>query len=113
MSNPVIEGYQFACENWCPKCLSDEFGCAESDLESVLDQIAMDAGINREDEHSFDSQDFPKRIWSSETHSQCTRRTGCVDLCMVCGDPFGLADCYPIPDDDCRVMAVSPRFVAT
>ena len=60
MSNPVIEGYQFACENWCPRCLSDEFGCGESDLESVLDQIATDAGINRDDEHSYDSQDFPK-----------------------------------------------------
>ena len=112
MSNPVIEGYQFACENWCPRCLSDEFGCAESDLESVLDQIATDAGINRADEHSYDSQDFPKRTWSSETHGQCTQLAGCVDLCMVCGDPFGLADCYPIPDDDWPRVTVDSGFTS-
>lgn len=65
-----IVGYTYRAENYCPSCvrmrLADRFPVAFYDTGSsgeMLDRAAAQLGIDREDERSFDSEDFPKVIF--------------------------------------------------
>ena len=69
-----IVGYTYRAANWHPACLVAVM-VANSDLslaarnmttEWALDQHAGANAIDREDESSFDSDDFPKVILSSQ-----------------------------------------------
>lgn len=56
------------------RCLVDEMvrervlspAAYEMDPETVLDQHAAANGIDRTDEHTFDSDDFPKVVFADE-----------------------------------------------
>lgn len=88
-----IVGYTYRADIWCPSCI---VGCAKvwggtlgrpDDAEEMLDACAKIRGIDREDERSFDSDDFPKVIFASD-----------VDDCEFCGE---CGDCL-IGGSECR-----------
>lgn len=71
-----IVGYTYQADNHCPDCTrlvatlrGLEAGAgpdADTDTaESALDAWAKADGVNRQDERSFDSGDFPKVIFAS------------------------------------------------
>lgn len=69
-----IVAYTYAAENWTPAGLI-EVGIREGWLtpaardmapEDVLDQAQHSFGIDRVDEYSFDSDEFPKVIFASQ-----------------------------------------------
>jgi hypothetical protein len=71
-----IAGYTYNCENFTPRALIDamvsagELSPAARDMrpEDVLDQHAGALGIDRYDENTYDSSEFPKVIfWSQIT----------------------------------------------
>ncbi len=88
MGHPTdIVGYQFHAEILCPKCTVQQlfndidkavtFGGAvhldHEDYEDVLDRVARDwYGIDRTDESTFDTDVFPKVVFSdTETDGVC------------------------------------------
>lgn len=91
MEDAKICGYRYKADQYCKECItlvlvaSDEFqGWELADgiqtrTEDNLDEIAAAFGINREDEHTFDSDVFPKVIPGSmsdhpEFCGKCRRR---------------------------------------
>lgn len=66
----AIVGYSYKAATYCPEHLIElmvQNGTASPGArgmapEDVLDQLAAGEGIEREDEHSFDSDDFPKVV---------------------------------------------------
>lgn len=79
-----IVGYTYQGDTLCPRCMIErmiirgEAGptARDMDVESVLDQIAEANAIDRMDEHTFDTDTFPKVIFSSQTEG---------DTCHLCG----------------------------
>jgi hypothetical protein len=75
MTYPEIVGYTFQAEQYTPAGLIErmvtigELSPAARDMrpEEVLDQHAGACAIDRDDEHSFDSWDFPKVVFSTMT----------------------------------------------
>ena len=105
-----IVGYTYKAAHWCPKCLQSHLAetwirrrsiggdivggyrwhilnlpgfNSKTDFEDVLDRLAIGEGIDRGDEWSFDTDDFPKVIlagWCEGDdvcegghHAQCGR----------------------------------------
>lgn len=71
-----IVGYTYKTENFCPACVVDRVSPgADVDMstERWLDRLAEQLRIDRQDEYSFDSEDFPKIIlsWQVETNETC------------------------------------------
>jgi len=78
-----IVGYTYQAANYCNDCIvyqmpKDSISPAAFDMnvEDVLNQLAAYLGVDRDDEWSFDSGDFPKVIFQSmvedwETCAQC------------------------------------------
>ena len=72
----TIIGYTFKAENYTPKGLIEHLvnegvrspGAYGMSAEDVLDQWAGEEGVDRDDEWSFDSSDFPKPL-DSDLHS--------------------------------------------
>lgn len=57
----ALVAYVYKCEVLCPFCLKERLGQDQSvDIEKVLDLAAAAKGLDREDETTFDSDDFPK-----------------------------------------------------
>jgi hypothetical protein len=84
----MIRGYQFAAADYCGECLPHVFAGSRAAIvalfrgmntEDVLDHYAQRAGVNRDDEHSFDSDDFPKTV-TSDHNDECD--------CCNCGTSF-------------------------
>jgi len=69
-----IVGYTYNAEQWTPAGLIAQYvnegGLATmrkaQSPEEVLDMLAAYEGIDRQDERSYDSDDFPKVIFSSD-----------------------------------------------
>ena len=67
-----IIGYTYQAEIYCPKCLFDRMeentiipsGIMAMDAEDALDALALAVGIDRHDEQSYDSDEFPKVVFS-------------------------------------------------
>ena len=104
-----IVGYTFQAEVYCPGCLEEMWfeRPSEEALESRLDALATEQGIDRSDEWSFDSDDFPKVVFMS--HGEDTF-CGTCDVCLRCSekrmviDRFGNPRC-PVcdgPDSHCE-----------
>lgn len=72
----TIVGYTFRAENICANCVlhavaehrpdATSPGLFGLEPEHGLDQVAEWLGIEREDERTFDSDDFPKVIFASQ-----------------------------------------------
>ena len=66
----AIVGYSYKAATYCPEHLIELMvqqgtaspGARGMAVEDVLNQLAGAEGIEREDEHSFDSDDFPKVV---------------------------------------------------
>ena len=88
-----IVAYTFQADTFCPECIVsqlptgdgeafDGWGIAERyphnvAVEANLTEIATAFGIDRMDEHTFDSGDFPKVVFSSQVEEQ--------EWCGSCG----------------------------
>lgn len=76
-----IAGYSYQADTYCPSCIVAAVTgigcpCPDSDTENHLDGIAAGRGIDRYDERSYDSGDFPKVIFVSDLEG---------DDCCACG----------------------------
>jgi len=80
-----ITGYVYRAETFCPKCIKRKLyrdGVIDKTLKSqsvedMLDLLADDLKINRENEWGFDSDNFPKIIFASDAEL-------IQDFCMEC-----------------------------
>lgn len=80
-----VVGYVYKADVYCEKCirrkLRVENFITEKErahkTEDFLDLISEEMGINRLDEHSFDSNEFPKVIFASDIELE-------IDFCSSC-----------------------------
>lgn len=85
-----IIGYQYRADVYCPSCIIDALPTGEGEAfdgwrdvsgtmstEENLSEIAQAFGIDRQDEHTYDSDDFPKVIFADD------------DLIADCGNACG------------------------
>ncbi|MEH0110805.1 hypothetical protein V6N00_13925 [Tersicoccus sp. MR15.9] len=82
-------GYTFRAEQYCPEDLLDALPTGPGEafdgwddlsgqpVEDSLRELAFAFSIDREDEASFDSDDFPKVIFRDQTTED--------DVCGACG----------------------------
>lgn len=71
-----IIGYTWRADVWCDECIATEFAGEDTSgffAEDLLDDAAMRLGIDRYDEHSYDSDEFPKVILGPTDPEQCTQ----------------------------------------
>ena len=76
----TIVGYTYNAETYCENGIilaMGEYQRSDESAEHALDRIAMRRGIDRMDERSFDSDDFPKVIFASQVESP--------EICGSCG----------------------------
>lgn len=84
-----ISAYQYKADIYCPDCIVEAVDSSPelksipksltiTDPEVVLTQIAAANGIDRFDENSFDSDDFPKVVFSSQIEDE--------EHCSVCNE---------------------------
>lgn len=82
-----IAGYTFKVDQFCPRCIIGQLPTGEGEsydgwalaadvrmtTEDNLAEIAYAFGIDHQNEHSFDSDDFPKVIFSTqiEEYEEC------------------------------------------
>lgn len=74
----TIVGYVYAAAALCPTCTIEGLigqgrlapGARGMREEDALDQLAAVEGIDRQDEHSYDSDDFPKVIFASDVEGE-------------------------------------------
>lgn len=84
-----IVGYTFHAETLCPRCTLAALPTGEGEAfdgwkdatgrmsaEENLTELALAFGIDRTDESSFDSDDFPKIVFSSDTDGDTCDRCG-------------------------------------
>jgi hypothetical protein len=75
MKSYTIVGYTFNTENYCVDCTREMFTPenltipADASTEGVLEAASLARGINRLDESSYDSSEFPKVIFASQIES--------------------------------------------
>lgn len=78
-----IVGYSFNADEYCPSCTKGMFQqyapFAPTLTEDVLEAAAKALGIDRQDERSYDSSEFPKVIFGSDVESDDER-------CGKCGE---------------------------
>lgn len=102
-------GYSYRADNYCLDCIpavvagtvgyrGDECNCAEHQL----DRIAAVRGIDRNDESSFDMDNFPKHIpYHNNLHDECgdsEREEGDVACYAHC------AKCHEVIDGPCPAL---------
>lgn len=84
-----IVGYTYCAGNYCPHCIHKAMGNMMSpaieDCERVLDMIAKNDGIDRYDEASYDSSDFPKVIFADQAN-EAGEYGGERETCGWCGE---------------------------
>jgi hypothetical protein len=87
----AIVGYTFNADNYCTRCFAKVLPTGEGEAydgwaladgvsmstEDNLTEIATAFGIDREDESSFDSGDFPKVIFACQIDGP--------EACGLCG----------------------------
>lgn len=86
MSSTSIVGYTYQAENLCTGCtrtLALRLGSFGDDLndstETLLDRLADVVGVDRFDERSYDSEQFPKVIFDSQVEDAEERCGGCSE----------------------------------
>ena len=114
MNSTAIVAYTFQADTHCVRCIVkvlpagdgqpfDGWALAEGadpmSTEANLSEIAAAFGIDREDESSFDSGDFPKVVFADSVNSS-TGEDGRVDYehCGTCGDCIAhdFTDCLTV-----------------
>lgn len=99
MRSDTVVGYTYAADIYCPDHIVAVMGEAAYGYraEQRLHQLAWSRNIDRYDERTFDSDDFPKVIFADMVHDGCTADNGyepgqCGDQCGRCGAHLGF-DC--------------------
>ncbi|WP_431881852.1 hypothetical protein [Micromonospora chalcea] len=78
-----VVGYTFNADTYCADDIAKMFRCevpavgVNASAETVLDAVAGKRGIDRRDERTFDSGDFPKVIFASMVESDDDRCGAC------------------------------------
>ena len=79
-----IAGYTYAADIYCPRCVIDEMirrgdaspAARDMSTEDVLWQCSQAAGIDYDDQCSYDSDEFPKAFTSDQmNYDECC--SGC------------------------------------
>jgi hypothetical protein len=85
----MIAYYQYKADNYCETCVVKEV-CKDMGIEGhglsfiteeALDRLATTQGIDRYDEHTFDSDHFPKVVFQWQTGESDYEVT-----CCRCGE---------------------------
>lgn len=84
-----VVAYTYKADVWCPDCIFDvaklgvfnaggamSYGDAYGRVEEALGEWASLIGLNRADEYSFDSDDFPKVIFGSQVNDETWEHCG-------------------------------------
>lgn len=94
MRPDTIVAYAYRSETLCPRCLIGALRATEPwldvdcDVESQIGVLAVFAGIDRYDEDTFDSDDFPKVVFASQVgHCEMCRDFE-YEPCDQCGEPL-------------------------
>jgi len=86
-----VVGYTFRADTYCPAHIADALPTGEGEAydgwhllvpmsaEQNLDEIALAFGIDRHDEATFDTGDFPKVVFADQAGD---------DTCSVCAEPL-------------------------
>lgn len=83
-----IVAYTYQADVHCPECIAQMFGGSILDsAETMLDRAAESAGIDRYDESSYDSDDFPKVVFCDQVESTEYCGTCHAVILEVDGDP--------------------------
>lgn len=83
MNGTTITGYLYGGETYCTDCIYDLFlpfdliNSRDRSTEDVLDYIAHQRSINRHDENSYSSYQFPHPLLLADTSE--------ADVCDLCG----------------------------
>lgn len=88
MKSRTIVAYTYRADSLCPDCirnigimpLQDTPITGPVPVEDLLNQAARYKGINRTDEHSYDSGDFPKAISADQVEGE--------ECCWDCQEPL-------------------------
>lgn len=89
MNATDIVAYTYQAETLCPRCVVAKTVKTKTlrdyilnegavEVERWLDSLATMNGVNRQDEYSFDSADFPKVVFCSQIEDG--------ETCHGCGD---------------------------
>lgn len=85
MNATDIAAYTYQAENLCPTCTVDAVvggfdpTTTPMNVEAVLDEIAAGLpGLDRHDESSYDSSDFPKVVFAYQVEEN--------ETCGECGE---------------------------
>lgn len=87
-----IIGYTFKAANYCGDCIVEALhgvfdlspAARDMNAEDVLHQVAATVEIDRDDEHTFDSDEFPKVVFASSV--ECCEHCDDCGACLVCGE---------------------------
>jgi hypothetical protein len=88
MKSYDLVGYTYRADTYCPKCIEDFAEIAIFVLDPNYDEILLDpisvwaklAKIDMEDEHSYDSYEFPKVILADQVEF--------AEYCGGCHNPL-------------------------
>jgi hypothetical protein len=80
-----VVAYTYAADIYCEHCIAVRFEREQGPsifdgAEAILDVRATELGIDRYDESTFDSGDFPKVVFADMLDED--------DRCGECGDPI-------------------------
>ena len=82
----TIVGYAYRADIWCPACMEESSlmeGVKPASAELMLDDVATRLGVDRRDEYSFDSDDFPKLVTVGDLDFHGNEG---IDECYQCGE---------------------------
>ena len=96
----TIVGYAYRADIWCGQCVRTELRhrhpvtlgyhlCTydqECTLEEWIDKAGSRLGVDRQDEYSFDSDDFPKIVTLGHVDFHSNED---LDVCGECGEGLG------------------------
>jgi hypothetical protein len=71
-----VVGYAYQADIWCPECIAKKFAPGQQATEAALDHAAEQRGIDRYDEATFDSDDFPKVVFRDQVEDEACGRCG-------------------------------------
>lgn len=94
MHATTIVGYTYRADFFCPACIIEQLPTGDGEAfdgwaladgvtmstEDNLDEIAAAFGIDRDDETSFDSDEFPKVVFADMAAGD--------EHCGACGEPL-------------------------
>jgi hypothetical protein len=87
MNATDIVGYTYQADIYCRRCIVRQLpndvttpAALDMDSEDVLEQVSHYVGVDRMDEHSYDSDVFPKVVFCSQLEAG--------ETCGGCGDEF-------------------------